>query len=171
VQIALGGWVSTNYAVLACSDFPTCQGQWWPPMDFAHGFALLRALGEGKDGGYLPFAALTAIHFVHRAVAFLVLLALALLAWRLHAEGSSAARRWVLALAAVGLWQLASGLANVLLGWPLLAAVAHTAGAAALTVLLTVLIVRATQARRRAAVGGGGRRPGSPGFVESRAGH
>jgi heme a synthase len=171
VQIALGGWVSTNYAVLACSDFPTCQGQWWPPMDFAHGFALLRALGEGKDGGYLPFAALTAIHFVHRAVAFLVLLALALLAWRLHAEGSSAARRWVLALAAVGLWQLASGLANVLLGWPLLAAVAHTAGAAALTVLLTVLIVRATQARRRAAVGGGARRPGSPGFVESRAGH
>ena len=37
-QIALGGWVSTNYAVLACTDFPTCNGQWVPQMDFAHGF-------------------------------------------------------------------------------------------------------------------------------------
>ena len=66
VQIALGGWVSTNYAVLACRDFPTCQGAWWPPMDFDHGFTLLRELGAGKDGGYLPFAALTAIHVTHR---------------------------------------------------------------------------------------------------------
>ena len=169
VQIALGGWVSTNYAVLACSDFPTCQGQWWPPMDFEHGFALFRALGEGKDGGYLPFAALTAIHYVHRGVACLVLLALTLLAWRLHAEGSAAAKRWALALVGVGLWQLGSGLANVLLGWPLLAAVAHTAGAAALTVLLTVLIVRATQARRRAVSGDSAKRGRASGFVESRA--
>jgi heme a synthase len=169
VQIALGGWVSTNYAVLACSDFPTCQGQWWPPMDFTHGFTLFRALGEGRDGGYLPFAALTAIHYVHRGVAGLVLLALGLLAWRLYAEGSPAGRHWALALVGVGLWQLASGLANVLLGWPLLAAVAHTAGAAVLTVLLTVLIVRATQARRRAIVAAPGRRAGASGFVESRA--
>jgi heme a synthase len=151
VQIALGGWVSTNYAVLACSDFPTCQGQWWPLMDFEHGFALQRALGEAKDGGFLPFAALTAIHVVHRLAAGVVLGAVALLAWRLHAEGSPACRRWALALAAAGAWQLASGLANVLLGWPLLAAVAHTGGASALAVLLTVLVVRATQARRRSA--------------------
>ena len=150
VQIALGGWVSTNYAVLACNDFPTCQGQWWPTMDFEHGFAFFRALGEGKDGGFVPFAALTAIHYVHRLVAGLLLLAIILLAWRLHAEGSTATLRWALALLRVAAWQLASGLANVLLGWPLLAAVAHTGGAAALTVLLTVLIVRVTQARRRA---------------------
>jgi heme a synthase len=150
VQMALGGWVSTNYAVLACSDFPTCQGAWWPPMDFEHGFALFRALGEGKDGGFVPFAALTAIHFVHRLVAGLLLVSIALLAWRLHAEGSGSTRRWAFALVGVGAWQLLSGLANVLLGWPLLAAVAHTGGAAALTVLLTVLIVRVAQARRRA---------------------
>jgi len=150
VQIALGGWVSTNYAVLACSDFPTCQGQWWPSMDFEHGFALFRALGEGKDGGFVPFAALTAIHYVHRLVACLLLLAIMLLAWRLHAEGSAATRRWAQGLLGVAAWQVASGLANVLLGWPLLAAVAHTGGAAALTVLLTVLIVRVAQARRRA---------------------
>ena len=149
VQVALGGWVSTNYAVLACSEFPTCQGTWWPPMDFEHGFALFRELGAGKDGGYIPFAALTAIHYVHRLVAYALLAALALLAWRLWHHGGPAARRWALALVGVGAWQLASGLANVLLGWPLAAAVAHTAGASALVVLLTVLIVRANQARRR----------------------
>src|SRR5690606_29841373 len=66
LQVALGGWVSTNYAVLACQEFPTCQGSWWPAMDFRHGFTLLRDLGETKQGDYLPFAALTAIHYTHR---------------------------------------------------------------------------------------------------------
>ena len=151
VQVALGGWVSTNYAVLACSEFPTCQGQWWPPMDFDHGFTLLRELGAGKDGGYLPFAALTAIHYTHRLMAYLVFAALALLAWRLHATASPALKRWALALVAVALWQLASGLGNVLLGWPLLAAVAHTGGAAALITLLAVLLARAGLTRVPAA--------------------
>ena len=142
VQIALGGWVSTNYAVLACRDFPTCQGAWWPAMDFDHGFTLLRELGAGKDGGYLPFAALTAIHMAHRIGALLVLTALVWLAWRLHTRGERAARRWAIALIAVATWQLASGLSNVVLGWPLLSALAHTGGAAALVVLLTTLTVR-----------------------------
>ncbi|MDE2299250.1 MAG: COX15/CtaA family protein [Burkholderiales bacterium] len=147
LQIALGGWVSTNYAVLACTDFPTCQGHWWPSMDFDHGFTLLRGLGAGKDGGYLPFAALTAIHYVHRLGAYVVLAAMAWFAWRLRATGDAALRRWSLAVAGVGLWQLASGLSNVVLGWPLIGAVAHTAGAAALVVLLAMLITRARLAR------------------------
>jgi cytochrome c oxidase assembly protein subunit 15 len=145
-QIALGGWVSTNYAVLACQDFPTCQGAWWPPMDFDHGFTLLRELGAGKDGGYLPFAALTAIHVVHRIGALVVLLALAALALALYAGGSASHRRFALGFAGIGAWQLASGLSNVVLGWPLLSAVAHTGGAAALTMLLTMLLVRAVRA-------------------------
>ena len=86
LQIALGGWVSTNYAVLACRDFPTCQGAWWPAMDFEHGFALLRELGEGKDGGYLPFAALTAIHYAHRLGAYVVLIAMAVVRVGLHTD-------------------------------------------------------------------------------------
>ena len=147
LQIALGGWVSTNYAVLACSDFPQCQGSWWPAMDFEQGFTLQRELGAGKDGGFLPFAALTAIHYAHRLGAYLLLSAVALLAWQLHATGAAAPRRWAWRLAAVAVWQVASGLSNVVLGWPLWAAVAHTAGAAALVVLLTVMIVRAQQAR------------------------
>ena len=141
LQIALGGWVSTNYAVLACSGFPSCQGSWWPQMDFEHGFALLRELGSAKDGGALPFAALTAIHYVHRLVAYVLLLAMAVFAWRLHAHGLT--RPWASATAGIALWQLASGLSNVVLGWPLLGAVAHTAGAAAWVTLLTLLIAGA----------------------------
>jgi cytochrome c oxidase assembly protein subunit 15 len=143
LQVALGGWVSTNYAVLACRDFPTCQGSWWPEMDFEQGFAVLRELGEGKDGGYLPFPALTAIHMVHRLGALVVFLALAWVAVWLWVSGSVSGRRWAQALAGVAAWQFASGLSNVVLGWPLLAALAHTGGAAVLVTLLAVLWMRA----------------------------
>jgi heme a synthase len=139
-QIALGGWVSTNYAVLACSDFPTCQGVWWPSMDFARGFAILRPLGVAADGDWLPFEALVAIHMAHRLGAVVFLAALGVLAWKLTRE--PALRRLGLGLAGVGLWQLATGLSNVVLGWPLLAAVGHTAGAAALVVLMTMLLAQ-----------------------------
>jgi len=148
-QITLGGWVSTNYAVLACRDFPTCQGAWWPAMDFDHGFTVLRELGAGRDGGYLPFAALTAIHVTHRFGAALLSVAAAAFAWRLYRAGAAdpAVRRYAWAIVAVLGWQIASGLGNVVLGWPLLAAVAHTGGAAALVIVLTRLITRAAQAR------------------------
>ncbi|WP_280154541.1 COX15/CtaA family protein [Piscinibacter sp. XHJ-5] len=150
-QAALGGWVSTNYAVLACSDFPTCQGSWWPAMDFAHGFTVRRELGIGHDGDAIPFAALTAIHMVHRWGALVVLTALALLAWRLIASRLGAARRFAWGLLGVAAWQFGTGLGNVVLGWPLVAAVSHTGGAAALVTLLTMLLARAHQAQRQAA--------------------
>ena len=156
VQVALGAWVSSNYAVLACSDFPTCQGAWWPEMDAAQGFALRRPLGVGADG-YLPFAALTAIHFAHRLGAFVLVAAIAAFAWRLRAAGRSA-QPWALALLGLAAWQVASGLGNVLLGWPLAAAVAHTAGAAALVIVLSLLLARSAAARAaRAQVDAGGR--------------
>jgi cytochrome c oxidase assembly protein subunit 15 len=145
-QVTLGGWVSSNYAVLACRDVPTCQGAWWPEMDLAAGFTVFRPLGVSGDGGYLPFTALTAIHMAHRLGALVVMPAIALLAWRLAACGGQA-RRFALALAALLAWQAASGLGNVLLGWPLVAAVAHTAGAAGLVLVFTVLAVRSTPAR------------------------
>ena len=144
-QVALGGWVSTNYAVLACTDFPTCQGTWWPPMDAA-GFALLRPLGRDADGGFLPFAALTAIHVAHRLGALLVVPAVLLLAWRLLAGRDPAARGPAQALVGAVIWQAATGIGNVVLGWPLAAAVAHTGGAAVLVTALTVLLMRARAA-------------------------
>ncbi len=147
LQVALGGWVSTNYAVLACQEFPTCQGSWWPAMDFQHGFALWRELGETKHGDYLPFAALTAIHYTHRLMAYAVFAALLGLAWALHRSGAADARRVAAALLAMALWQLLSGLSNVVLGWPLLAALAHTAGAAVLVAAMAVWLTRAALAR------------------------
>ncbi|SEK58568.1 cytochrome c oxidase assembly protein subunit 15 [Roseateles sp. YR242] len=149
VQVALGGWVSTNYAVLACQDFPTCQGQWWPPTDFEHGFTIWRELGRGAHGDWLPFEALTAIHLTHRMGALVVVLALLALAaamWRQRGEG----RRWAGRLLAVGAWQLASGLSNVVLGWPLVAALAHTGGAAALLLICSLVLARLHAGGRKA---------------------
>lgn len=145
LQVALGGWVSTNYAVLACSGFPSCNGNWWPAMDFEHGFTVMRELGAGKDGGHLPFAALVAIHYTHRLAAYAVFAAIGLLAWRLLAipGREPQARRFAWALLGCAGWQFATGLSNVVLGWPLLAAVSHTGGAAALVGVLTALLTRA----------------------------
>jgi heme a synthase len=140
VQITLGGWVSTNYAVLACTDFPTCQSQWWPPTDFAQGFALLRPLGLAQDGSVLGFSALTAIHMAHRCCAAALLLAMAVFIWHLMRSPAPAAKRWAIWLSAATLWQILSGLGNVVLGWPLWAALAHTSGAAVLIALLVVMV-------------------------------
>lgn len=146
LQIALGGWVSTNYAVLACRDFPTCQGSWWPPMDFATGFQLWRELGVQRSGESIPFPALTAIHYTHRLAAYGVFAVLGYLAWRFwKVEGRASHARWLLGLAG---WQLLTGLSNVVLEWPLLAAVSHTGGAAALVVVLTGWLTAAHPSRR-----------------------
>jgi hypothetical protein len=156
VQIALGAWVSSNYAVLACTDFPTCQGSWWPEMDVGEGFVVRRPLGAGSEGN-LPFAALTAIHMAHRLGAIVLIAAIVAFAWRLIAAGGPA-RPWALALLGCSPWQVASGLGNVLLGWPLAAAVAHTAGRRRSSSSLSVLLARSAPARAaRAQVDTGGR--------------
>ncbi|MDM7948543.1 heme A synthase [Hydrogenophaga sp.] len=149
VQIALGGWVSTNYAVLACSDFPTCQGSWWPEMDFAHGFTLWRELGMTQAGYGLPFAALTAIHYVHRLSAYLVFAGMGWLAWLLWSTPQT--RRIAKGLLLLAAWQFASGLTNVVLDWPLLAALAHIAGAAALVILTTSALMSTRSADQTSA--------------------
>ncbi|MEP6964777.1 MAG: COX15/CtaA family protein [Polaromonas sp.] len=138
LQIALGGWVSTNYAVLACTDFPACHNSFWPAMDFQQGFTLWRELGAGLDGANISFQALTAIHYVHRLGAYAVFAVLMGLAYALNRlPGLRSQARW---LAGLTLLQVATGLSNVVLGWPLVAAVAHTGGAAALVVVLTGIV-------------------------------
>ena len=152
LQIALGGWVSTNYAVLACTDFPGCQGSMWPAMDFAQGFTLWRELGASGDGANLSFQALTAIHYVHRLGSYAVFVVLAVLAIALNWQATFRTEsRWLAGLLAL---QVATGLGNVLLGWPLVAAVLHTAGAAGLVVVLTGVVVSASVVAREQAAGG-----------------
>ena len=137
-QAASGAWVSTNYAVLVCAEFPLCQGSWWPMMDFARGFEIWRPLGFGRDGAPLSFQALTAIHFAHRVLALLTLLLLGAMCVALKSNESIS--KPVRTLGALLVLQLATGLSNVVLGWPLVAAVLHTGGAGAMVVVLVWLL-------------------------------
>ena len=140
VQMAAGAWVSTNYAVLACDQFPQCQNSWWPLMDFQAGFTLWRPLGGDGQGGWITLAALTAIHMTHRLFAVVALGALAWLAWAMRkVPGAGRDQAWLWGLM---LWQLLTGLSNVVLDWPLASALGHTLGAALMVWRLTRLIVR-----------------------------
>ena len=144
LQITLGGWVSTNYAVLACTGFPQCNGQWWPEMDLASGFTLFRGLGEAGPGGARSLEALVAVHMAHRMMAVLAAALLLALSWTLWRQRRNSVElgRFGLGLALMLLAQLITGLSNVVLGWPLVAALAHSAGAAGLTLLMTLLLAR-----------------------------
>jgi cytochrome c oxidase assembly protein subunit 15 len=140
IQIALGGWVSTNYAVLACTDYPLCQGVLIPTMDFEHGFSLWRELGMTVHGDYLSFAALTAIHWVHRNFAWFVVISSGYVAYQ--ALKVASLNHIAKAIFVVLFIQFGTGLANILFNWPLAIAVLHNGGAALLLALLTVLNYR-----------------------------
>lgn len=138
VQIALGGWTSSNYADVACPDFPTCQNAWWPHADFRHAFVLWHGLHVDYEGGVLDNSARVAIHLTHRLGAFVTTVALllaALFVLRRRDLAAVRARAWAV-LAALAL-QLTLGISMVLRAFPLWLATAHTAGAALL--LLAVL--------------------------------
>ena len=137
MQIFLGGWTSTNYAALACTDFPTCHGAWVPDMDFKDAFHMVRELGLSKDGSALSLASLTAIQWTHRVgalVSFIYLGALGLTTlkyWQL--------KRWSVLLLSALITQIALGISNLVLHLPLVLAVAHNFTAALLVIIVVVL--------------------------------
>ena len=144
LQIALGGWVSSNYAALACSDFPLCQNSLLPNMDFGQAFSLQRELGQTADGNLLSLEALTAIHWSHRLGAIVVLLSAGTLAAALLRSGAKIQGSLLLGLLAI---QILLGIGNVLLSLPLPLAVAHNAGAAcllSLTLMINIQLQRVT---------------------------
>lgn len=128
-QIILGGWVSTNYAALACADFPTCAGKWVPQMEFEHAFHVIRPLGVGPDGQFLTTEGLRAIHWVHRLGAVITTVLLSWLAWALYKGGFRLLARGVVLLLSL---QVLIGIGNVVWSLPLPLAVAHNGGAALL---------------------------------------
>ncbi|WP_290648728.1 heme A synthase [Aquisalimonas sp.] len=137
-QIALGGWVSTNYAALACTDFPRCGGQWWPEANYADAFVLWKGLGVDYEFGVLDHPARVAVHFVHRigaVVTAFAVIALAVAVW-LRARTVPPRLLAGVMVAVLGV-QWALGITNVLAGLPLFVAVAHNGGAALL--LLSVI--------------------------------
>jgi len=133
VQIALGGWTSSNYAAMGCPDFPTCQAQWWPAGDYRAAFDLRVASARTYEGGVLDAPARTAIQFSHRlgALVIAIVLSSAALSVLLRVPGKLAKRAAWLVLAALAL-QLIIGISMVLEGFPLWLATAHNAGAAVL---------------------------------------
>lgn len=140
IQIALGGWVSTNYAALACQDYPLCHGVIIPEMDFEHGFSLWRQLGQKADGSFLPFSALVAIHWVHRSFAWLVIIAVLVTACLARKKTDVASLgRYLLMVIGV---QFLTGVSTVFFSWPLFLAVLHNGGAALLVLLLSMLNYR-----------------------------
>jgi len=141
-QISLGGWTSTNYAAAACTDFPACQGSYWPDMDFKNAFVLWRGLGIDYEGGVLDAPARIAIHYAHRLGAYLAALVLALAVigdWR--RGQTDAVRAAAVAVAIALVIQIAIGMNLIWKGWPLSLGTAHNAGAA-LLVLATVALLR-----------------------------
>ena len=144
LQIALGGWTSTNYAAVACPDFPTCQHSWWPPMDYRDAFVLWRGLGIDYEGGVLANPARVAIHFTHRLgalVAGSILIGVGLLAAARARSASSRRLRRAggLLVLAVAL-QISVGVSTVHWGVPLALATLHNAGAALLVVSMVTLL-------------------------------
>lgn len=142
LQIALGGWVSSNYAALACPDFPQCLGTWLPPMDIQKGFNVWQDIGPNYLGGQLDNHSRTAIHFFHRIGALIVLIALLIQGYLLYRINTSIIRRWVLLLWAVLFLQLALGVSNIIFALPLAVAVAHNAIGALLLLVMVSLLYR-----------------------------
>ncbi len=148
LQIALGGWVTSNYAALACPDFPTCHRKLIPPMDFERGFDFTQTIGPNYLGGQLDSDARIAIQVTHRIGAVVVLLLVGLLVFYLRAQPFGWALGSILGL------QWALGISNVLFNLPLWVAVLHNAGGAALLLMVLTLNVGFGQTREQLLVKG-----------------
>jgi cytochrome c oxidase assembly protein subunit 15 len=141
LQIALGGWTSSNYAAVACPDFPTCQHSWWPRMDYRDAFVLWRGLSIDYEGGVLSHPARVAIHFTHRLGA--VVAGLSLIGLGILGLERSQGRRLTFAsglLVLAVLLQISLGIATVHEGVPLPLATLHNAGAALLIICMATLL-------------------------------
>ncbi len=150
-QIILGGWTSANYAALACADFPTCQGQWWPQMDFREGFVFWRGLGTSYEFGVLENPARTAIHLSHRIMAVVVALYWGVLLVRMLMKSriTAALRRVGIVTGLLLFVQLSLGVSNIVLHLPIGIAVMHNGGAALLLLgVITLVFLERSEAGR-----------------------
>lgn len=145
-QIMLGGWTSANYAALHCPDFPTCQGQWLPNLDFVEAFNLWHGTQHDFEGGIMDNDARVTIHFIHRLMALVTFVYIGLLALTLVFNPQYRPLRKIgLTLSAVLVSQVILGISNVVFSLPLLVAVGHNAGAALLLLSMVTLnhVIRA----------------------------
>lgn len=147
VQVALGGWTTSNYAAFACPDLPACHGHWLPAMDFAQGFNLTQTIGPNYLGGLLDSEARVAIHFAHRLGAVITTLFLLMLSLALFSVGDARVKRMGVVLLLALATQIALGVSNVLLMVPMAVAVLHNAGGALLLLVMVTLGMKSWTAR------------------------
>jgi cytochrome c oxidase assembly protein subunit 15 len=139
-QIALGGWVSSNFAALACKTFPLCNGSLWPEMNIAKGFTVQHTLDVSAEGKvFIDQAAVTGIHMVHRISAIFVLLFVGWLGYRAVKLGGRF-RTTGMASLAILISQVLVGVAIVILSSPLSVVVTHNTLAALLCLSIIKLI-------------------------------
>jgi cytochrome c oxidase assembly protein subunit 15 len=141
LQIALGGWTSSNYAAIACPDLPTCQRSWWPDMDFRNAFVLWRGLGVDYEGGVLASPARVAIHFAHRLGAVVAGSLLIVTGLLVIARSAWPPLRFLGGLLVFAvLLQIAIGVTMVHFHLPLMLATLHNGGAAFLIIVMVTLL-------------------------------
>ncbi len=142
VQILLGGWTSANYAALACPDFPTCQGRWWPATDFKEGFVFWRGLDQNYEFGVLDNPARTAIHLSHRIFAIVVAIFWVVVSLKIMMNKylSSNMRQLAIITLLFLTAQIGLGISNVVMSLPISVAVMHNGGAALLLLSVVTLI-------------------------------
>lgn len=139
-QISLGGWTSSQYAGLACPDFPTCKGRWIPNMDMQQAFNITGFVAANHEGGLLSLEARTAIQVIHRLFALLLTISIVMLSLAMWSFPSL--RQIVVTLISLTALQLSLGIANAVLLLPLPLALAHNTGAALLLLCVTDIIFR-----------------------------
>jgi len=140
IQIFLGGWTSTNYAGLACTDFPTCHGEWIPNMDLKNGFNIFRNLGQTFEGAPISLDALQAIQWIHRIGAVTVIIYFSYLSLTLMKYKQL--RFESMLLLALIASQFVIGIANLMLHLPMVLAVSHNLIAALLVIIMTVINIK-----------------------------
>lgn len=144
-QIALGGWTSANYAALACTELPVCEGEWYAKLDFAGAFSIPEA--DNYEFGAHPYEDRMTMHIVHRFGALVVFIYLCWLGIRLYSTSISdrIKNQSVLLVSLLGA-QIALGISNVVYSLPVSVAVAHNA--VAVLLLLSLILVNYTIYRK-----------------------
>lgn len=142
IQIALGGWTTSNYAAVACPDLPTCQHQWWPAMDFVKGFNLTQEIGPNYLGGTMDNDSRVAIHMSHRIGAIIVVIALLSFLFSLWRTQQTAVKTLAVVTASVLTLQVLLGLSNILFNFPLSVAVLHNGVGALLLLCMVTMVYR-----------------------------
>ena len=137
-QIALGGWTSSTYSGLACTDFPTCNGQMVPPLNMEQAFQLTEFSDRNYEGGLLDSEARVTIQYTHRVLALVLLIAIVASFIRLRKIELFKTRANV--LLGLTVLQIVIGISTAMLMLPLSLALLHNTGAALLLLAVVYII-------------------------------